>query len=52
MVGLPTNKVEELIGMLVKARVAYVSGGELIVTKAENLERFMNFLELKEEFGI
>jgi CRP/FNR family transcriptional regulator len=25
---------------------------KLIVTKAENLERFMNFLELKEEFGI
>ena len=52
MVGLPTNKIEEIVGMLVKARIAYVSGGELIVTSAENLERFMNFLELKEEFGI
>jgi hypothetical protein len=52
MVGLPQNKVEEIIGMLVKARIAYISGGEFIVSAAENLERFMNFLELKEEFGI
>ncbi len=51
MVGLPKPKVEEILDTLVRARVLELKGDEMTVYSMEHLERFMNYLEMKEQFG-
>ncbi len=51
MVGLPKPKVEEILVTLVRARVIEIRDEVLIVYSMEHLERFMNYLEMKEQFG-
>ncbi len=51
MVGLPRPKVEEIIQTLVRAKVMEIQGNEMIIYSMEHLERFMNYLEMKEQFG-
>jgi len=51
MVGLPRAKVEEIIQTLMRAKVLELKSDEMIVYSQEHLERFMNYLEMKEQFG-
>lgn len=52
MTGLPLEKVEEVIDTLRRARIVEVQNNVLVIKSAESLERFMNYLEMKEEFGL
>ncbi len=52
MTGLPVEKVDEVLRTLANARIINKTGEQLIVSSADNLEKFMNYLEMKEEFGI
>ncbi len=52
MTGLPVEKVDEVLRTLTNARIINKDGEQLIVSSADNLEKFMNYLEMKEEFGI
>jgi len=52
MTGLPVEKVDEVLRTLANARIINATSGQLIVSSADNLEKFMNYLEMKEEFGI
>ncbi|MCK4594481.1 Crp/Fnr family transcriptional regulator [bacterium] len=51
MVGLPKPKVEEILDTLVRARVIEMKDEVMTVYSMEHLERFMNYLEMKEQFG-
>ena len=51
MVGLPKVKVRDILDSLVQARVMEITGATVIVYSLEHLERFMNYLEMKEQFG-
>lgn len=51
MVGLPKPKVEEILDTLIRARVIEIKGEVMTVYSMEHLERFMNYLEMKEQFG-
>jgi len=51
MVGLPKVKVREILDSLVQARVMEIKGDTIIIYSLEHLERFMNYLEMKEQFG-
>jgi CRP-like cAMP-binding protein len=52
MTGLPVEKVDEVLQTLASARIINTVGEQLVVSSADNLEKFMNYLEMKEEFGI
>ncbi|MCP4229159.1 MAG: Crp/Fnr family transcriptional regulator [bacterium] len=52
MTGLPVEKVDEVMQTLANARIVTISADQLIVSSADNLEKFMNYLEMKEQFGI
>jgi uncharacterized protein (DUF1499 family) len=52
MTGLPHEKVEEVLETLRRAGIAKTQNNVLVVESADSLERFMNYLEMKEEFGL
>ena len=52
MTGLPVEKVDEVLQTLVNAKIIIKTSDQLVVSNANNLEKFMNYLEMKEEFGI
>lgn len=52
MTGLPMERVEEVIGILQSAKKIEHDGGDMVIHDAEDLERFMTYLELKDEFGV
>ena len=52
MTGLPLEPVEEVLETLVRAKVAERSAGDLLVRDPDDLERFMTYLEMKDEFGV
>jgi CRP/FNR family cyclic AMP-dependent transcriptional regulator len=52
MTGLPLEKVEEVLETLRRAGISKIQNNVLIVESADSLERFMNYLEMKEEFGV
>lgn len=51
MCGLDLPKTQEIVDKLIKAKVVSLSGDTIIVTSLDNLERFIKFLEMKEQFG-
>ncbi len=51
MCGLDLPKTQEVVDRLIKARVISLSAGAIVVTSLENLEKFIKFLEMKEQFG-
>ena len=51
MCGLDLPKTQEIIDRLLKAKVISLSGDVIIVTSLGNLEKFIKFLEMKEQFG-
>jgi CRP/FNR family cyclic AMP-dependent transcriptional regulator len=52
MTGLPLEKTEEVIETLRRAGIVKFENNVMIVKSADSLERFMNYLEMKEEFGL
>jgi len=52
MTGLPLEKVEDVVETLRRAGIITVENDVMVVTSADNLERFMNYLEMKEQFGL
>jgi CRP/FNR family transcriptional regulator, cyclic AMP receptor protein len=51
MCGLDIAKTTEIVEKLIKAKVVSLSGNTIVVTNLENLEKFIKFLEMKEQFG-
>lgn len=51
MCGLDMPKTQEIVEKLIKAKVVNLSGDTIIVTSLANLEKFIKFLEMKEQFG-
>ena len=51
MCGLDFPKTREIVDKLIKAKVVTLSGDTIVVTSLENLEKFIRFLEMKEQFG-
>jgi CRP-like cAMP-binding protein len=52
MTGLPLEKTEEVLETLRRAGIVRFENNAMIVKSADSLERFMNYLEMKEEFGL
>lgn len=52
MTGLPPERVEEVLETLLRARVAERSDDVFTVRETDQLERFMAYLEMKDEYGI
>lgn len=52
MTGLPLEKAEEVLETLRRAGIVRFENNVMIVKSADSLERFMNYLEMKEEFGL
>lgn len=52
LVGVEPAKVNEVLQTLAKARIVRVDGDILGVTSADDLQRFMNYLAMKERFEI
>ncbi len=51
MCGLDFPKTQEIVDKLIKAKVISLSGDTIIVTSLDSLEKFIRFLEMKEQFG-
>jgi CRP-like cAMP-binding protein len=52
MTGLPLEKTEEVLETLRRAGIVKFENNVMIVKSDDSLERFMNYLEMKEEFGL
>ncbi len=52
MTGLPFEKAEEVLETLRRAGIVRFENNVMMVKSADSLERFMNYLEMKEEFGL
>jgi CRP-like cAMP-binding protein len=52
MTGLPLEKTEEVLETLRRAGIVKFENNGMLVKSADSLERFMNYLEMKEEFGL
>src|SRR5258708_3038835 len=51
MCGLDLAKTQEIVDKLIKAKVVHLSGETIIVNSLDSLEKFIKFLEMKEQFG-
>jgi len=51
MCGLENAKTKEIVDKLIKAKVVRLSGETIVVTSLDSLEKFIKFLEMKEQFG-
>jgi CRP-like cAMP-binding protein len=49
--GLDIAKTQEILQKMLKAKVVTVSGETIIVNGLDSLEKFIKFLEMKEQFG-
>jgi CRP/FNR family cyclic AMP-dependent transcriptional regulator len=52
MTGLPMERVEEVFETLTRANVASRADADLVIHDTDDLERFMTYLEMKDEFGV
>lgn len=50
-VGLEESKVNEILEKMDKAKVVHQDGGQIVINSLENLEKFIKYLQMKEEFG-
>lgn len=51
MCGLDLAKTQEIVQKLLKAKVVRMAGDTIVVTSLDSLEKFIKFLEMKEQFG-
>ena len=49
-VGLDQEKGREIVDKMIKAKVVILADDQIIITSLENLEKFIKFLQMKEEF--
>jgi CRP/FNR family cyclic AMP-dependent transcriptional regulator len=52
MTGLPLEKADEVLETLRRAGIVRFENNVMVIKSADSLERFMNYLEMKEEFGL
>jgi CRP/FNR family cyclic AMP-dependent transcriptional regulator len=52
MTGLPLERVEEVLETLIKTKIGRRSESDLLIEDVDDLERFMSYLEMKDEFGV
>lgn len=54
MVGLSDdlNKVKDILTKLEKAKIIRIEGGQILVNSVDSLEKFIKYLEMKEEFEL
>jgi len=52
MVGLPWPKIKEILVLMNKAKIVNVFGQKLKIASIEGLQKFLQYLEMKEELGI
>jgi len=52
MVGLPWPKIKEILVLMNKAKILTVSKQNLVVASIEGLQKFLRYLEMKEELDI
>ena len=50
--GSEVDKVQDVVAKLQQAKLIVLEGDKLIVASLENLEKFIAYLEMKEEFGL
>jgi len=46
------DKVVEILGRLEQVHITRLEGAQIVVTSLENLEKFIRYLEMKEQFGL
>jgi CRP-like cAMP-binding protein len=51
MCGVEIEKTREVVDKMVKARVLKLFGETIVVTSLEGLEKWIRYLEMKEQFG-
>jgi hypothetical protein len=51
MCGLEISKTHEIVDKLMKAKVIRLSGEAITVNSLDSLEKFIKYLEMKEQFG-
>jgi CRP-like cAMP-binding protein len=54
MVGMTGDrqKLDEIVDKLIRAKVIAIQEGQILIVSLENLEKFVKFLEMKEQFGL
>jgi CRP-like cAMP-binding protein len=52
MIDLPWEKISEVLKMMVRAKVISKEGLDIVIQSEEELQKFMSYLEMKEEFGL
>jgi CRP/FNR family cyclic AMP-dependent transcriptional regulator len=54
MVGMPNElpKVAEILGKMEQVRITYMAENKIVISSLENLEKFIRYLEMKEQFGL
>jgi CRP-like cAMP-binding protein len=52
MVGLPWLKIKEILMLMNKAKILNVAGQKLVISDMDDLQKFLQYLEMKEELGI
>jgi len=48
--GIPFNQVEEITKKLVNSRILRIEQGQLVIASQDLLDRFLRYLEMKEQF--
>jgi hypothetical protein len=48
--GIPFNQVEEITKKLVNSRILRIEEGQLVIASQDLLDRFLRYLEMKEQF--
>ena len=48
--GIPLNQVEEIAKKLVNSRILRIEEGQLVIASQDLLDRFLRYLEMKEQF--
>lgn len=54
LVGMPneTPKIVEILGKMEQVRITYMENNKIVIASLENLEKFIRYLEMKEQFGL
>jgi CRP-like cAMP-binding protein len=54
LVGMPNElpKITEILGKMEQVRITYMENNKIVIASLENLEKFIRYLEMKEQFGL
>jgi CRP-like cAMP-binding protein len=47
-----SSKVAEILSKMEQVHIVRLDGGQVVVSSLENLEKFIRYLEMKEQFGL